>query len=702
MKSSTNTKKKTKKHVSSKKKKKLKKLRTPMKVIMQRKLAFTLSVIMLALFVMVVAAAVIGYKHQDEYSKKVLAQMGYDSQVIPYQRGKITDANGIVLATNKVTYNLILDPSIITSNETVIAGPTIKALAEVFGEREGFTESELSAVIYADRDATYIRYQKGLTEEERAAFEEYTDKINNNLEIKDWIKGVWFETEYVRVYPYGSTACDLIGFSSMGGSVGNYGLEQSYNDWLIGTNGKITGFLNQDRLSEVSVHEAVDGNTIVTTIDLKLQRILEENVQEFMDGTGAKNLAVIAMDPHTGQLLASVTAPTFDLNDPAADDFTFVMEDFLTAEEMATLSQEKAQELARSRALDALWKNYITTTAYEPGSTMKPITVASALEEAVVSRHSTFTCPGYYTVDGVDIQCHVFPDHHGTPDLKGAVVKSCNPALMQISERMGKALLSRYQEFWGFGAKTGIDLPYEEAGLLIDKDVMTNVDAATNAFGQNMNVTIVQMAAAYCSLINGGTYYQPYVVKQILNADGEIVKNVEPTVVKQTVSKTTSDFLKGAMRDVLLDSRYWYERSENGDFEEYPIGGKTGTAEKYPRGNGKYIVSLASFEPYDDPNLFIMIVIDEPDVEDQSSGGHTTLFANKLWHDVIEYRYDVELDEEEEPSQGAEDQEPSQGGENQEPSQGGENQETTEGVEEPSSEGVNENGGHLTDEGESP
>jgi len=173
-------------------------------------------------------------------------------------------------------------------------------------------------------------------------------------------------------------------------------------------------------------------------------------------------------------------------------------------------------------------------------------------------------------------------------------------------------------------------------------------------------------------------------------------------VVKQTVSKTTSDFLKGAMRDVLLDSRYWYERSENGDFEEYPIGGKTGTAEKYPRGNGKYIVSLASFEPYDDPNLFIMIVIDEPDVEDQSSGGHTTLFANKLWHDVIEYRYDVELDEEEEPSQGAEDLEPSQGGENQETSQGGENQETTEGVEEPSSEGVNENGGHLTDEGESP
>lgn len=658
-----------------------------MKVIMRRKLAFTLSVIMLALFVLVAAAAVIGHDHKDEYSKKVLAQMGYDSQTIPYQRGNITDANGVILATNKVTYNLILDPSIITSNEETIAGPTIAALAEVYSGKEGFSVAELEKAIYEKTDATYIRYKKGLTEEERVAFVEYQEKVNNNMEIKDWIKGVWFETEYERVYPYGSLACDLIGFSSMGGSVGNYGIEQSYNDWLIGTNGKITGYLNQDSLTEVSVHNAVDGNTVVTTIDLQLQRILEEKVKEFWETTGAKNMAVIAMDPNTGQLLASVTAPTFDLNDPAADDFTFVTEDFLTAEELAVLSAEAAEELARSRALDALWKNYITTTGYEPGSTMKPITVASALEEALVSEHSTFVCEhGYYTVDGVDIQCHVYPEQHGKEvSLKNAVVWSCNPSLMQISERMGTALLSRYQNFWGFGAKTGIDLPYEEAGLLIDSESMTNVDAATNAFGQNMNVTIVQMAAAYCSLINGGTYYQPYVVKQILNADGEIVKNIEPTVVRQTVSNSTSTFLKEAMREVITSSRYWYERSEYGDFEGYPVGGKTGTAEKYPRGNGKYIVSLASFEPYDDPNLFIMVVIDEPDVEDQSGGGHTTLFANKLWHDVIEYRYGVELDPEEENPEGGENQNPEQGGEN------GETEAPTEG----------ESGSEVPGEGES-
>ncbi len=663
-----------------------------MKVIMRRKLAFTLSVIMLALFVLVAAAAVIGHNHKEDYSKKVLAQMGYDSQTIPYQRGNITDANGVILATNKVTYNLILDPSIITSNEETIAGPTISALAKVYSGKEGFSESELEQAIYADKDATYIRYQKGLTEEERVAFVNYQTSVNNNMEIKDWIKGVWFETEYERVYPYGSLACDLIGFSSMGGSVGNYGIEQSYNDWLIGTNGKITGYLNQDSLTEVSVHEAVDGNTIVTTIDLKLQRILEENVQEFMEGTGAKNLAVIAMDPNTGQLLASVTAPTFDLNDPAADDFTFETEDFLTTEEIATLNAEEAEELARSRALDALWKNYITTTAYEPGSTMKPITVASALEEALVNENSTFVCEdGFYTVDGVDIQCHVYPDQHGPAvSLKNAVVWSCNPALMQISERMGAALLSRYQNFWGFGAKTGIDLPYEEAGLLIDSDSMTNVDAATNAFGQNMNVTIVQMAAAYCSLINGGTYYQPYVVKQILNADGEIVKNIEPTVVRQTVSNSTSTFLKEAMREVLTTSRYWYERSEYGDFEEYLVGGKTGTAEKYPRGNHKYIVSLASFEPYDDPNLFIMVVIDEPDVPDQSGGGHTTLLANKIWHDVIEYRYDVELDTEEGPEQG--------GGETQAPAEGENGSEAPEET----GESEEETGGQFSTEGESP
>lgn len=632
-----------------------------MKVIMRRKLAFTFSVIMLALLVLTAVAAIKATDHNDEYSKKVLAQMGYDSQTIPYQRGKITDANGVVLATNKVTYNLILDPSIITSNEETIAGPTIRALAEVYGEKTGFSEAELEKVIYADKDATYIRYQKGLTEEERVAFVEYQESVNTNMEIKDWIKGVWFETEYERVYPYGSTACDLIGFSSMGGSVGNYGIEQYYNDWLIGTNGRITGYLNQDSLSEVSVHEAVDGNTVVTTIDLKLQQILEENVKEFWETTGAKNLAVIAMDPNSGQLLASVTAPTFDLNDPAADDFTYEIEDYLTAEELAVLSPEKADETARSRALDALWKNYITTTVYEPGSTMKPLTVASALEEGLVNADSMFMCTNSETIDGVPIQCHVYPAAHYQVSLKNAVVWSCNPALMQISYKFSASLFSKYQEFWGFGAKTGIDLPYEEAGLLKDSESMTTIDKATNAFGQNMNVSIVQMAAAYSALINGGTYYQPYVVKQILNADGEIVKNIEPTVVKQTVSSYTSNFLKEAMREVLTSSSYWTKRSEYGDFEEYPVGGKTGTAEKYPRGNGKYVVSLASFEPYDDPNLFIMVVIDEPNVEDQSGGGHTTLLANRIWHDVIEYRYGVELDETEESETPDENQGPEQG-----------------------------------------
>ena len=668
-----------------------------MKVIMRRKLAFTFSVIMLALLVLTVVAAIKATNYNDEYSKKVLAQMGYDSKTIPYQRGNITDANGVILATNKVTYNLILDPSIITSNEETIAGPTIRALATVFGEKTGFTEAELQKAIYANEEATYIRYQKGLTEEERVAFVEYQESVNTNMEIKDWIKGVWFETEYQRVYPFGSTACDLIGFSSMGGSVGNYGIEQYYNNWLIGTNGRITGFLNQDSLNEVSVHEAVDGNTVVTTIDLQLQRILEENVKEFWDSIGAKNVAVIAMDPNTGQLLGSVTAPTFDLNDPAADDFTFEMEDFLTNEEMVVLSAEEAEKTARSRALDALWKNYITTTVYEPGSTMKPFTVASALEEGLVNADSEFMCLSYETVDGVPVQCHVYPDGHYEVSLKNAVAWSCNPALMQISYRFSAELFSKYQEFWGFGAKTGVDLPYEEAGLLIDSENMSKIDKATNAFGQNMNVSIVQMAAAYSALINGGTYYQPYVVKQILNADGEIVKNIEPTVVKQTVSSYTSNFLKDAMYEVLHGSSIWE------DIEGYPVGGKTGTAEKYPRGNGKYVVSLASFEPYDDPNLFIMVVIDEPNVPDQSTGGYTVRLANAIWRDVIEYRYGVDIDGSDEEPENPDNQNPEQGENGEEtPGENPEQGENGEEVPGETAESEEASGPALSTEGESP
>ena len=676
--------KQTKKASSSKSKKK-RKMRTPTKVIMQRKLAFTFTVIMLALLVMIGVAAVKASTHKDEYSKKVLSQMGYDSQTIPYQRGNITDRNGVVLATNEVNYILILDPSIITSDEA-IAEPTINALVEIFGgesDTEGiFTKDALTQRIYADTEATYIRYKKGLTEEQREAFVSYQESVNNNMEVTDWIKGVWFETSYKRIYPYGSLACDIIGFSSSGGSVGNYGIEQYYNDQLIGTNGQMYGYLNQDSMTEINVIDPVDGYSVVSTIDAQLQRIIEENVQEFWDSIGAENVAVIAMDPNTAEILASVNYPNYDLNTPAAENFTYVVSDYVTEQEITSknLTEEAADELAQSRALDALWKNYVTTTIYEPGSTMKPLTVAAALEEGLVTAGSTFTCRGYETVDGVDIECHVYPSSHGIINLKQAVVSSCNPALMQISFRMGSTLLSKYQEFWGFGAKTGVDLPYEDAGLLIDADSMSTIDAATNAFGQNLDVTIVQMAAAYCSVLNGGTYYQPHVVKQIVSSDGQIVENIEPTVVRETVSKYTADFLKDAMRDVLRTSSAWE------DIEGHPVGGKTGTAEKYPRGNGKYVVSLASFEPYDDPELFIMVVIDEPDVPDQSTGGYTTRLANAIWRDVIEYRYGVDLDPEEEPetSESGEGDEAGEGtgeqtGESAEGENNGESQSNPEG-----------------------
>ncbi len=619
---------------------------------MERKLAFTFSVIMLALFVMIGLAAIKASSHKEEYSKRVLAQMGYDSQTIPYRRGNITDRSGVLLATNEVNYNLILDPSIITSNDETIAGPTINALAEIFGgeaDTEGlFTVEALTERIYRDKEATYIRYKKGLTEEEREAFVSYQESVNNNMEITDWIKGVWFETTYKRVYPYGSLACDLIGFSSGEGSVGNYGIEQYYNDELTGTNGRMYGYLNQDSLTEVNVIEPEDGWTVISTIDLQLQRVIETVVQEFWDRIGAEHVSVVAMDPHTGELLSSVDFPNYDLNTPVPENFTCEVRDYVSEKEQTDqeLTDEEADELARTRALDKLWKNYVTTTIYEPGSTMKPLTVAAALEEGKVSPSNEFFCQGYETVDGVDIQCHVYPNMHGKETLKEAVINSCNPALMQISFLMGTSCLSKYQQFWGFGAKTGMDLPYEEAGLLIDAENMTKIDGATNAFGQNLNVTIIQMAAAYCSLINGGTYYQPHVVKQIVSADGKIVKNIEPTVVKETVSKSTRDFLCDAMRQVLVRSSAWEE------IEGYEVGGKTGTAEKYPRGNGKYVVSLASFEPYNDPNLFIMVVIDEPHVEDQSGGGYTTHLANDIWRKVIEYRYNVSLDPEEPENPG--------------------------------------------------
>lgn len=584
---------------------------------MKQKLALTFFLVALVLFGLAVCVGIIGGKKGEEYQRTVLAQQTYSSDTIPFKRGEITDRNGTVLAANEAVYNLILDPSVITSDED-ITGPTLDALVECYG----YDRAQLEAVINANPNRRYIRYEKRMSEESRDKFLAKEAEINDNMEIKDKISGVWFETEYKRVYPYSTLACDLIGFASEDGSAGSYGIEQYYNDELAGVPGRKYGSINEDSNAEEVARDAIDGNTVVSTIDVNLQSIVENQIKLFNENIGSKNTAVIVMNPNNGEVLAMASYPYYDLNNPS----DLSVSGYYTEEQINAMSEEE-----RLENLNEIWKNFITQTTYEPGSTAKPLTIAAGLEEGKLKTTDTYMCDGGEDVAGGHINCHKVSGH-GLLDVQGAIVESCNDALMHIGWQIGKEVFCKYQPIFGLGDRTGIDLPGEEYGILQSEENMGEVDLATNSFGQNFNATVIQMAAAYCSLINGGNYYTPHVVREVLSPDGSVVDSIDKTLVRETVSESTSEFLKTAML-AMVDNQGSYSTAISG----YEIGGKTGTAEKQPRSEKKYVVSFATFVPASNPEYFMMVVIDEPNVPDQSAGGHATTLTHDLWVDILPY-----------------------------------------------------------------
>lgn len=589
---------------------------------MQTKLVQLFLMIALALFGLALRLLYINDTKGHNYTVQVLAQQSYESKTLPYQRGSITDRNGIVLAASEKVYNLVLDAKIMNSEDGKYLNTTLTALNGCFGYDVG----ELSALLAANPDSQYYVYKKGMTYDEIKEFQNLKSgklKTRPSWFPEDYsysnIQGVWFEEKYRRNYPYSTLACDLLGFVNSGDD-GTWGIEQYYNDELNGTNGRMYGYLNSDSALEKVIKPATDGNTIVSTIDVNLQMIAEKYVKEYYETVGAKNVAVLMMDPNNGEILAEATAPWFDLNNPR--DLTA----YFTEDELGAMTEED-----KSNFLYGLWKNFALSESYEPGSTGKPFTVAAGLEEASVYETQEFLCEGYLTYGGEKIYCHNRTGD-GIVSLEESIKYSCNVALMEIAEAMGKNVFCKYQEIFNFGKKTGIDLPGEESGLLYSADKMGITDLVTNSFGQNYNVTMVQMAAAFSSLINGGYYYEPHIMRKITDASGATIQTAEAEVVKETVSESTSE----AIREML------YQTVEGGTgmrsrIEGYKIGGKTGTAEKQPREEERYLVSFISFAPVDNPQIVVYVVIDEPNIEKQSDASQATIMSRKLYAEILPY-----------------------------------------------------------------
>ena len=336
------------------------------------------------------------------------------------------------------------------------------------------------------------------------------------------------------MYPNGSTACNVIGFAQKDGSAGSGGIEQYYNSSLVGNNGREYGYLTSDSNLERVIKPAQNGNTVVSTIDLNIQKICEKYIDEWQAGIGSNVAAAIVMDPKTGEILAMDTSTRYDLNNP------YDLSGYYSQEEINAMDDK-----AKSEAWYKMWRNFCVSDTFEPGSPQKAFTVAGAIEEGAITGYETFECGGRQKMDDRwTIRC-VARSGHGPLTVTQGLMKSCNIVMMNIVRLEGKEKFTKYQSIFGFGSKTGIDLPGEAdtSGLVYRADNMGPVDLATNAFGQNYNCTMIQMAAGYCSLINGGSYYEPHVVRRILNDQGAVVKKNEPKLVRETVSENTSNYI---------------------------------------------------------------------------------------------------------------------------------------------------------------
>lgn len=608
-----------------------------------------------------------GNKGQD-YNKKILTQMSYDSKTIQAERGRIMDRNGTSLAYNENRYNLILEPKNILANEENMKA-TLTALTECYSE---YNYEELEQLIRDNPKSLYKRLAKQMTEAEMQKFLDYKEAYQNGdaaetkentaqtdaessvsdmpetealepdgdllqeeLETaeseseksdetetseaakKGKITGVYFEKDQKRIYPYDNLASTTVGFANSSGGV--TGLEKQYDSLLKGVNGRRFGYLNEESSVDVQTIEETDGYSLVMTLDANIQKMCQDVIAEYDERVGSNMTALMVMNPNNGEIYAMANSNQYNLNDPNN------MNGKYTEAEWEAMSDDE-----KSEALLLHWRNFCVSESYEPGSTAKLFTIAAGLEEKCIDQNSSFGCDGVGVYGGCRIHCH-YTRGHGTLTLTGSIMASCNDALMQIGIKTGADNFCKYQSLFNLGQKTGIDLPDEQscANQIYHAGNMTDVDLATNAFGQNFYVTMVQMCGAYSSIVNGGNYYQPHVVKEILDSDGNVVRKVDPVLVRQTVSRETSEFLKEAL----------FQTVENGTANRvkiagYEIGAKTGTAEKANKGaaNETYTISLMAVAPAYNPEVVVYAVVDEPNC----SKGENTYQAKDLCKAAME------------------------------------------------------------------
>lgn len=506
---------------------------------------------------------------RSEYYSKMAEELHQRERSIKAARGRIIDATGTVIATNRTVCTISVIYNQVEDREQVI-----RILSEELGMDEGKVRKRVEKRSSREIISTNVDKEIG-------------DRIRNFH-----LAGVKVDEDYRRYYPYDSLASRVLGFTG-GDNQGIIGLEVVYEEWLKGMNGMI---LTQADAAGVEIENAfedriepVPGHDLYISLDMNIQQYAQQAAYETMERKGAKQVSVIVMNPQNGELMAMVNAPEFHLNDP------------FTLTEPYIGEGENKQEL-----LNRMWRNPAINDTYEPGSTFKIITAAAGLEAGAVRLEDRFSCPGFRIVEDRKIRCHKIGGHGGETFLQG-VMNSCNPVFIDVGQRLGVERYYYYFEQFGLKEKTGIDLPGEAGTIMHKKENMGLVELATVSFGQSFQITPIQLITTAASIINGGNRVTPHFAVRAVSKDQTSVHRFSWPVKEHIVSEETSASMRYILEQVVAEGS-----GKKAAVEGYRIGGKTATSEKLPRSLKKYISSFIGFAPADDPRVIALITIDEP------------------------------------------------------------------------------------------
>lgn len=592
----------------------------------KKKSSYILYVLMAIVFVLILSLSYVVFIKGDEYVRKAAEQhtTKVNDKTMSANRGEITDRSGLVIALSKTVYTVVVDVKNLhdmdIDKEKIDA--KVQKNIDVLSEVLEVPREEMENLYAIDKSTG-----RPVNDQAYKIIAKKVDYEKGQEIIKANLTGVYLEEDTVREYPHNNFASQVIGFLRGDNVNDYYGLEYYYNSFLEGTSGRIYRTYTDSGQVVSNDSPAIKGDKVVTTLDANIQKFAEDIVLEYGERYQTENASIIVMNPKTAEIYAMAEYPSFNNNAPGH------YEEFSKTSFAKTYKDTPKEE--QGALIMDVWKNFNVSSTFEPGSTYKPSVVAAALEEGIISKSDTFTCNGSIELDNGDVIRCWNTNGHGTQKPTEVLSNSCNVGMIKITKKMGSEIFAKYQSDFGFGEVTGIDLPGEASAenLVYSAEDLNETELATSSMGQGFNGTIIQSINAFASVINGGNLMKPYIVSEVVSADNELKYKGEPQLIRKTISKDTSDYLRTEMQKIVDDGT-----GKSAKINGYSIGGKTGTAEQGIRSENKRTLSFVAYFPVEDPEYIVMSVLHLPKVEGFGGGSAAAPMTREIIEKIIEFK----------------------------------------------------------------